>query len=50
MYECIIAYVKTPNEETTVIIEEEDKGKALVKNDKLRPGTYVKAIREIGPA
>ena len=48
-YECIIAFIKTPNEETTVTVEAENKGMALAENSKARPGTYVKAIREITP-
>lgn len=46
-YECIIAPVKEPGNETTVTVDAENKGIALVENAKARPGTYVKAIREI---
>lgn len=46
-YECIIAPVTSPDEEQTVIIEAPDRGEALVINCSLRPGTFVKAIREI---
>jgi hypothetical protein len=49
-YECTIAFIKEPNEETTVTVEAENKGIALVENSKARPGTYVKAIREITPS
>lgn len=46
-YECIIAPVANPDQEQTVIIEAPDRGEALVINCNLRPGTFVKAIREI---
>lgn len=46
-YECIIAPVNDWANESTVIIEAKDKGEALVKNCELRPGTAVKAIREV---
>jgi len=46
-YECIIAPVKEPNNETTVTVEAENRGMALAKNSIARPGTFVKAIREI---
>jgi hypothetical protein len=47
-YECIIAPVANPEQEEVVIVEAPNKGEALVINCNLRPGTYVKAIREIG--
>ena len=46
-YECVIALVSEPNEEMIVTVEAAHNGEALVENVKLRPGTYVKAIREI---
>ena len=46
-YECIIAPVKEPENEETVIVEAPNRGEALMINCNLRPGTYVKAIREI---
>lgn len=46
-YECIIALVKEPEKEETVIVEAPNRGEALVVNCNLRPGTFVKAIREI---
>jgi|LakMenE18May11ns_1017448.scaffolds.fasta_scaffold8144857_2 hypothetical protein len=46
-YECVIAPVKEPDNESTVIVEAKDKGEALVVNCELRPGTYVKSITEI---
>lgn len=46
-YECIIAPVSTPSEESTVIIEALEKGAALIENFKQYPGTFVKEIREI---
>lgn len=46
-YECIIAPVKEPETEETVIVEASNRGEALMINCNLRPGTYVKAIREI---
>jgi hypothetical protein len=48
IYECVIAPVREPETEETVMIEAKDKGEALIKNFELRPGTFVKAIREIG--
>jgi hypothetical protein len=46
-YTCVIAPVGTPNQETTVEVEAENKGEALVVNCQLRPGTYVKTIEEV---
>lgn len=48
-YECVIAHVKTPSEETTVILEAPSQGEALTVNFSQNPGTFVKAIREIAP-
>ena len=46
-YECIVAPVKTPDQEETVIVEAPDRAEALIANHAVRPGTFVKAIREI---
>ena len=46
-YECIVAQVKTPDQEETVIIEAPNLSEALIANHEARPGTFVKAIREI---
>ena len=48
-YECVIAKVSTPSEDSTVIIEAPSQGDALTNNFDQHPGTYVKAIREITP-
>ena len=46
-YECVIAPIKDWANESTVIIEAENKGEALVKNCQERPGTVVKTIIEL---
>lgn len=46
-YECVIVPVKDWTNESTVIIEAENKGEALVKNSQERPGTVVKTIIEL---
>jgi hypothetical protein len=46
-YECVIAHVSNPSEESTVILEAPSQGDALTENFKQNPGTFVKAIREI---
>jgi hypothetical protein len=46
-YTCVIAPVGKPKEESTVEIEAEHKGEALVVSSRLHPGTYVKTIEEI---
>jgi hypothetical protein len=46
-YECVIAYVNAPSEESTVIVEAPSQGEALTENFSQRPGTFVKAIREV---
>lgn len=46
-YECVIAHVSAPSEESTVIIEAPEKGAALVENFKQNPGTFVKSIIEV---
>lgn len=45
-YKCVIAPVGKPKEESVVEVEAENKGEALVVNSKVRPGTYVKSIKE----
>lgn len=46
-FECVIAPVKTPQEEETVIVEATDLGQALIVNHNERPGTFVKSCTEI---
>ena len=46
-YECIIAPVKNPSDEQTVLVEAKDGGDALVISSQTYPGTYVKSLREI---
>lgn len=46
-YECVIAPVEDWTNESTVIVEAENKGEALIKNCQERPGTAVKTIVEL---
>jgi len=46
-YTCVIAPIENSNEESTVEVEANNRGEALVVNCQLRPGTYVKSIEEI---
>lgn len=46
-FECVVAPVRTPQEEETVIIEAENIGLALVANHDVRPGTFVKSWKDV---
>jgi hypothetical protein len=46
-YKCVIAPVGKPKEESTIEVEAEHRGEALLVSSRLNPGTYVKTIEEV---